>query len=98
MVRQTDDAGFPTELHNPDHRYLFITDFIITNRGNGLGSHMLEILAEIGRTRTPVCRIEGAISDDDWGHAERLERFYSRHGYTVELNHSDSSGRIVKWL
>jgi hypothetical protein len=97
-VRQTDDTSFPTELNSPDHRYLFIKDFILTNRGNGLGSCMLQVLADIGRTLTPVCRIEGAISAEDWEHVERLERFYSRHGYTVELDRPNRSGRIVKWL
>lgn len=82
------------------NRYFFIHDFKLRAgyQGKGLGSYMLQTLAEIGNKVTPVCRIEGKISYVDWDRVDQLERLYSRHGYTVTLDHSDQSGTIVKWL
>lgn len=97
-IRQIDELLPYAEQIKPDNRSLFINDFILRTRGKGLGSAMLQILAEMGSTETPVSRIEGSISYTDWEHVDQLEQFYTRQGYTVVLDRFNHSGSISKQL
>lgn len=97
-VRQIDELLPYAEQIKPANRTLFINDFILRVRGKGLGSAMLQILAEMGSTETPVSRIEGSISYVDWERVDQLEQFYTRHGYTVVLDRFNHSGSISKQL
>lgn len=38
--------------------------------------------------------IQGKIVSDDWGHINRLEHFYKKHGFTVKLNNNTKTGEI----
>ncbi|KRF59027.1 hypothetical protein ASG97_21420 [Bacillus sp. Soil745] len=39
-------------------------------------------------------KIEGIISSVDWDHVDRLEHFYKKHGFTINLNHKKQHGEI----
>jgi len=100
VTRHIDSSRALFEMDKPDNRYLFIHDFTIRGdyQKGGLGSYVLQTLTDISSSITRVCRIEGCISPVDWERVDLLERFYTRHGFTVTLDHEEKEGTIVKNL
>ncbi|RKL69338.1 hypothetical protein CR203_04740 [Salipaludibacillus neizhouensis] len=61
----------------------------------GFGSVCMRFLKEYTAERKNIRAISGAISKRDWGHVDRLEYFYKKHRFHVELEPEEKKGEII---
>lgn len=87
-------AGF-SDYNGPNK--LSIGDFVVAKdyRDAGTGSWMMGILFDFCRV-AQVDLIEGKIASVDWDQVERLERFYTRHGFAVTPDKEPRSMSLKK--
>ena len=86
-------------VYYKEENRIFIEDIQSTeeNSNREYGSFaMKELLKMAGKLK--VRKINGKISPKDWDHVDRLKHFYSKFGFTVELNEASQSGRIYMEL
>ncbi|MBD1380298.1 hypothetical protein [Metabacillus arenae] len=60
----------------------------------GYGSICMEFLKEKAREQN-IPFITGDIAKRDWDHVDRLEHFYSKHHFRVEIDYEECTGEIV---
>ncbi len=66
-------------------------------RGKGIGSRLLQLLLTIAATEN-VYKIYGRISYVDWGKVEKVQNFYHKNGFDVQLDYSNKEGHLCKYL
>ncbi|HLR09050.1 MAG TPA: hypothetical protein VK136_07340 [Bacillota bacterium] len=60
----------------------------------GYGSVLMNYLQEMAR-RDNIQYITGDIVKRDFDHLERLQHFYSKHNFNVDVDYANECGRIV---
>ncbi len=61
--------------------------------GKGYGTVLIDHLKEIARDQN-IQYITGDIAERDWDHVDRLEHFYTKHNFDIELDAENKSGKI----
>ncbi len=64
------------------------------SRNQGYGSLAMQRLISYAK-KNGFNLITGKLSPVDWEHIDRLERFFLKYGFVVELNHADKNGLIT---
>ncbi|WP_138977005.1 hypothetical protein [Brevibacillus laterosporus] len=80
-----------------ENKHMKIADIKIEgDRVNrGYGSIMMEGVKKFVH-EMQIKVITGWISSVDWGHIDRLEHFYRKHGFDCQLNHENKRGTILR--
>ncbi len=63
-------------------------------QNKGYGSVLMKHLKEMARDEN-VQYITGDIVERDFDHVHRLEYFYSKHNFDVQINHDEQHGAII---
>lgn len=79
-----------------EFKYVHIGDIKGSEKNNGYGSLLMKYLQHEVEIKN-FTHIEGEIVSDDWDHIDRLEYFYKKNGFTVNLNNDIEKGEI-KWV
>lgn len=84
-----------SKLYKDEDR-IFIIDIQIgeENCSKGYGALAMSHLIKIAND-SYIKRINGNVMPRDWDHIESLERFYSKNGFEVTLNHNKQQGTIL---
>ncbi|WP_070119578.1 GNAT family N-acetyltransferase [Bacillus marinisedimentorum] len=61
--------------------------------GKGYGTVLMDHLKEIARDQN-IQYITGDIAARDWDHVDRLEHFYTKHNFEIDLDFENKSGKI----
>lgn len=75
-----------------DDRTIHIGD-IKGPANKGFGSICMKYLKDFARDQN-IPLITGDIVERDWNHVDRLEHFYIKHNFRVNIDHDNKSGKI----
>ena len=90
------NATLMPDYYKQNHS-VFIQDFQTKDIDKGRGSVALQCLLDIC-DQNKIKKISGKLSLADWDHIDRLEYFYSKAGFQVNIDPEDKSGSIKRTL
>ncbi|MBO8156866.1 MAG: hypothetical protein H0Z32_10430 [Bacillaceae bacterium] len=83
---------FCIQAEYTDNNKIHIAD-IKGPEDQGYGSILMNYLKDIAIQQN-IQAIKGDIVKRDWDHVDRLEHFYAKHNFTVNLDYENKSGSI----
>lgn len=76
---------------------LFIIDIQVKQLNQGVGSALMSYFLEYVK-KEKFSKVEGNISSVDWGHVDRLKKYYMKFGFDVVLDPENKTGKVLKVL
>lgn len=94
----TSDAGVTCHakiVHYIDKKRILIGDIEAFKENRGYGSIMIRNIIELAK-QVGVIEITGNLTSTDGDHFDKLEHFYTKHGFEVHFFDNRSWGKIIK--